>query len=269
MRREEPSATKLNAEHREDYLRRMTTIAERAMDRLRGGRDDLHPVLWRLTTEQVARTLADFIDANIKLFSGRAERVPSYLEVSFGQRRRRGVSDELSSPDKLVLDLKDEEPASIAGKIDRIDQVTGTPGGFVVVDYKTGKSLASAKQIERGTSLQLPLYVLAAERVLLKDEGARALSAELYGLREQKPKVLMRRTGSKDDEAEWTNLIETVVGCVGEYVGGIRRGEFPVFVREDQRCPAHCEFKRICRYSERRALKKSEGWKPWMHRKKE
>ena len=53
------------------------------------------------------------------------------------------------------------------GRIDRIDRIDE---GLIIFDYKTGSkaSISSDLQIERGESLQLPLYAFAAERCIGK-----------------------------------------------------------------------------------------------------
>ena len=273
LRSQAPEATVLEAGRLEEYVTLIEDVLERRMNRLKGGRDDLHPALWKLTGERVRRTLRGFLDAQIRLLSGPGRRRPSAFEVSFGLRRRRGVSDELSTTERFVLDCADEQAVSLAGKIDRIDVLGEDGDAFVVMDYKSGRSLPSRRDILLGTSLQLPLYVLAAQNVIFKGTQSTAASAEVYGLAEQKRSELRKRpTGTDADkaaqDAKWGQLIETATGFVRDYVGGIRRGQFPVFVRDERTCPSHCEFRQVCRYSERRALKKARGWKPWFHRRK-
>ena len=82
---------------------------------------------------------------------------PRYFEVSFGQER------ELKYPE-----LSCREPITIGdvrmtGKIDRIDIGNGT---FNIVDYKTGSSTVRMPEILSGRSLQLPIYLQTAKKLL-------------------------------------------------------------------------------------------------------
>jgi len=257
--------TVLTESHRSEYLELMTRLAEVRIGRLCAGREDVHPVLWRLAQERIEQTLSAFVKTQIDLLSGPPERRPAYLEISFGLRRRRGVSDERSTGDRLVLRSEGEEPISVAGKIDRIDVIEDEPGGFVIVDYKSGHALPTKSDLARGSFLQLPLYVLAAEEVLFAGRALRAAAAELYRLYDQKTVCFLKRASGDKDDVQWTESLDAAAGFVFQYVGGIRRGEFPVVLAEGASCPAHCEFRQICRYSERRVLKKTAGWKPWFH----
>ena len=103
---------------------------------------------------------------------------PRFFEFSFGSAAKLGVQDPKSSQEPLVLhgDTPDQK-VNLLGKIDRID--VAADGRFMVLDYKTGRIPANIKEIQRGTSLQLPIYLLAAEH-LLADEGLSEGSAGAY-----------------------------------------------------------------------------------------
>ncbi len=94
--------------------------------------------------------------------------VPHRFEVVFGQEDK----DAASQP-PLILG---EGPAAVRlqGKIDRIDLIP-TPGrtGFRVIDYKSGAS-PSKKDVKEAIYLQLPLYALAIERIVLARGGGSA-----------------------------------------------------------------------------------------------
>ncbi len=63
---------------------------------------------------------------------------------------------------------------SLSGRIDRID--IGVVGGqlvFNILDYKTGNSKNfKSRNAETGVSLQLPLYALAVQELLMIDRRA-------------------------------------------------------------------------------------------------
>ncbi len=88
--------------------------------------------------------------------------IPSYYEVNFGQ------PGEPADPQ-----LSHSKPLSIGnvrmkGKIDRIDVDSGT---FTVVDYKTGGSTIRMAEILSGRSLQLPIYLQIARKLLETHRG--------------------------------------------------------------------------------------------------
>lgn len=272
LRRRGPDGTALVPAEHERYRDLMRELTGRRLERFRAGRPDLNAVLWDLAAEGIAENAQEFVDAQLERLTHSPGRLPAYLEVSFGLPRTFGHADELSTASRLELEIPDEPSVHIVGKIDRIDLVQGPPAGFIVTDYKTGRRLRGEPDIRQGLFLQLPLYVLAAERVLLREERE-ALAAELYSLREQRFKPLLQRyrkagTEHQEEDPAWRELLELATNFVAEYVTGIRRGEFPVLIRGES-CPGHCEFRRICRYTERRAFKKQTDWKPWFHRRRE
>ena len=92
--------------------------------------------------------------------------VPHRFEVVFG---REDDEDAASHP-ALVLG---EGPVAVRlqGKIDRIDLIpTAGRTTFRVIDYKTGTS-PSKKDVKEAIYLQLPLYALAIERIVLRARG--------------------------------------------------------------------------------------------------
>ena len=113
--------------------------------------------------------------------------VPSYFELAFGPRSAShgDAPDPASSATPLVISSPDGD-VEIAGTIDRVDR---TPNGeaVVVTDYKLsrGKQL---KEMLAGTSLQMPLYLLAMEQVF----GLPAVAAVYRPLREEGPYWLFR-----------------------------------------------------------------------------
>ena len=64
----------------------------------------------------------------------------------------------------LAIPLPDGERAVLAGTIDRLDIFEGKDGKYVrVIDYKTGQKTFSYSDLCGGLTLQLPLYLKAAE----------------------------------------------------------------------------------------------------------
>jgi RecB family exonuclease len=188
---------------------------------------------------------------------------PAHFEVAFGEPDADG--DALSTSRALEFQVGDE-CVPICGRIDRID--VGTHGGrtfFNVIDYKSGDAGGfTADAALRGTALQLPLYVLAAERVLLAERGATACLAGYWSPASGgfKPRTLVAgRAAPKgvEPDADWEVLREKLTSTVLALVRAMGRGEFPVF-SVDEECTGRCEFHTVCRVQQVRWLEKT--WEP-------
>ncbi len=188
-----------------------------------------------------------------------APMAPELFEVSFG----RGDQPPPST-DQSFDCVADGQAVRVSGRIDRID--TGTVAGETVcnvLDYKTGGPIAlSPESIKAGTTLQLPLYSLAATELLLADRDTIPWQAGYWYVREGgfRPRQALRMYRNDDGRIEldskWEEirdgLAETVVGLVRS----IRRGQFPV-CSTDPRCTGHCPFSTICRINQVRSLEKT------------
>jgi RecB family exonuclease len=185
---------------------------------------------------------------------------PAHFEVAFGRTASDG--DPLSTARALEFRVGDERVA-VCGCIDRLD--LGAHAGsacFNVIDYKSGDAGGfSADAALRGTALQLPLYLLAAERVLLADRGATACLAAYWSPATSgyKPRALVAghaaASGIAADPA-WEMLREQLASTVLALVRAIRRAEFPVFSADDE-CTGRCPFHTVCRVQQVRWLEKT------------
>jgi ATP-dependent helicase/nuclease subunit B len=199
--------------------------------------------------------------------------VPRYFEARFGPKNRRSQSEHdatLSTDEPYELAVG-QQRLKFTGTIDRID--VGRVGDtlvFNVIDYKTSASARlKPAQIESGTQIQLPLYAMAVAELLLADKQAAALSAGYWsirgkgfglGARSGGPLAIGEiRDGKVQMAASWLQLRETLLARIGEIVGGIRRGVFPVY-NEDKNCGQYCPFSTCCRIAHIRSLEKT--WPP-------
>lgn len=192
--------------------------------------------------------------------------MPTHFEVRFGLSKNAHQDDEdaLSTDETFAYDLGNGESIRLTGRIDRIDvgQVAGRPV-FNVLDYKSGKSSSLKREdIEAGTALQLPLYALAAEKLLLADRGAAPWRTAYWFVKEngygEKRALAMYELddGKLVPSGQWEALQETVRARVRDLVHGVRRAEFPV-LSADEQCAGRCEFGTVCRVNQARALDKT------------
>ncbi len=155
----------------------------------------------------------------------------------------------------LVLAAGTPNEVRIGGRIDRVDI---SADGFWVIDYKTGRrtnytpaDLAAFKKV------QLPLYALAVERVLLAGRPARPLGLAYWlvgdgGCRTVLPKSAVGWAVDADAWRAYTAVLETWVTDVASH---LRAGDFPLAPRSE-RCTETCRFGPVCRIGASRHLGK-------------
>ena len=162
---------------------------------------------------------------------------PKSFEIVFGSEDK----DSRSFP---ALTLGDGMVAvRLQGKIDRLD-LLHTPGGsgFRVIDYKTGSS-PSKSDVKESLYLQLPLYALAVERLVLK--GAAALHDVGYWRLSGDGFKTIRLPAWAEDQQRLENHVI-------DLVNHLRHGIFAVDPRKDD-CTQRCEFAAVCRIGQIRA----------------
>jgi ATP-dependent helicase/DNAse subunit B len=186
---------------------------------------------------------------------------PSHFEVSFGLEPR--SADPLSTAQPLELSHKGEE-LLLCGRIDRID--LGDREGqavFNVIDYKSGQSRGKRGDEPDGTQMQLELYAMAVEQLLLAERGAKPLAAGYWHVRQQGYRHWQSFDEAKSDgltpNDEWSQRAPQLLDHLFALVHCIRRGEFPMY-SADENCTRYCPFKTVCRVNHARALEKT--WRP-------
>ncbi|MFA4824789.1 MAG: PD-(D/E)XK nuclease family protein [Methanoregula sp.] len=175
--------------------------------------------------------------------------VPSLFEYSFGMGTT-ASDDPASSPEPVELASPDgERKVFIRGRIDRIDL---TPDGyFLIYDYKSGSQHPKTKDIEAGTALQLPLYLLAFEKIT----GNHGIGGGYYTIRREVDRSIVLADSAAKDlmisrprvSKDFAGMMQHSRDCAFAYIDGIRNGSFPL--PREEKCPnTYCEFKRICRF---------------------
>ncbi len=209
---------------------------------------------------------------------------PRFFEVRFGPGSRKSTSEsdaDLSTDEPFVLPLdvlpvdggdSGDELIRITGQIDRID--VGKVAGqtvFNVIDYKSGKAVKlKMAEVSAGRQLQLPLYAMAAEQMLLADFEAVAWQAGYWNIRQGGYEIKTRgssvmamreRVAEKIETAPiqttepWKTLRTEVLARVRAMVANVRAGNFPVY-NEDANCTGHCPISTVCRVAHIRSLDK-------------
>ena len=196
---------------------------------------------------------------------------PAHFEVAFGSQHH--AAGDATSQWDLVDPISRSDPFEFvcaaetirfSGRIDRIDigRVGGRPV-YTIIDYKSGRSeSATAAAIASGKALQLPLYALAAEQLLLQS-GAQPLHIGYWHPAVQgcKQAIALHEhdEGELRESLQWETLRKTLPHKVQSLVDGIRDGQFPM-ASSDLKCTSRCEFHTVCRVNQTRALDKQ--WTP-------
>jgi ATP-dependent helicase/DNAse subunit B len=182
---------------------------------------------------------------------------PEHLEKGFGMAPADG-----EEPVPPLVIAGDGVEVRLGGRIDRVDVAETDDGTFFwIVDYKTGRSSNySAASLRTFQRLQLTLYALAVERVLLAGRGARPLGLAYWLVTDTGPKVVLpgeRRPHAWFKSAdEWAKVCRLLEELVADLVRHIRAGDFPLAPRSET-CTETCPFAQVCRISQGRGVK---GW---------
>ena len=192
-----------------------------------------HPMAWGLERERLQMEMEEFIHEEVEKTG---EFFPRYLEVGFPPRPHEQTCDELDqSP--LHLHLDDQTVVALQGRVDRID-LTGDGLAARVVDYKTGKRGFKPEDFYGGRQLQLPVYALAAQKMLIP-RGVHHVMAQYYYVGSQGK---FRR-----DELSWETIRAIEVKLreiVAIIVQGILSGLF-ISTGDDDVCRI-CDYKAAC-----------------------
>jgi len=180
--------------------------------------------------------------------------IPTFFESTFGK-----LKDEENN--HSVLPEFKVDNVNVRGKIDRID-LNNESHKLNVIDYKIGGKKPTNTDLIDGLSLQLPLYMYAASKLIkvqmqydFEPEDAFIYSlrydSERFGKMNIKTKYLAKKL--EVTEGELINkLIEICKDSIKKYVNLISKGEFNLTKlkdRENKVCN-YCGFRSICRIEE-------------------
>ena len=257
------------------FAEQMSTLSGELLSDLKSDRP-LADGLLEIDVRRMAATLVDYHQQHARYDAFSAEwdepLRPAHFEVSFGPRHGddpdapggpADTDDPLSSGEPFEFDCGGQT-IRFAGRIDRID--LGRLAGqtvFAIVDYKSGRSeSAKAKAIVEGMALQLPLYALAAEKLLASFEAipARVAYWHVAGQGCKEAVVLHEHAGGKLRSSDaWRSLATLLPARVASLVRGVRLGQFPM-ASTDHRCTSRCPYSTVCRVNQVRSLGKQ--WQP-------
>jgi ATP-dependent helicase/DNAse subunit B len=215
--------------------------------------------LWRLEGRRLLRAAARYGDQWRKFLKPWRERgtapQPHLFEVDFGLTTVAGAT-----PYGPLVIRTAEVEVRVSGRIDRVDLAPLADGvGFWIIDYKTGRSQHyTGADLASFRKLQLTLYALAVEEVLLAGQGARPLGLAYWLVSEEGPKVALPGRNVLlwlDETQRWRQVRRQLEEWVAMLVGHIRRGAFPLAPRSEH-CTQTCPFGEVCRITQARSVPK-------------
>lgn len=203
-----------------------------------------HPMLWSLDREQILDDLAKVIAAEAAgsgTTSGATRWLPAHFEIRYGMEARRGAcEDPASTNEPVVFEIGPGRALQLKGRIDRIE--ISEAGLYArVTDYKTGRMTDYRDDVlAGGTAVQLPLYMLAAEKLL---------SVSRPGLRAREARYLSvdRKGGFKSvvfGAEALSARREGLAQILSTFVNGVARGVFFAYP-EPEMC-RFCDYRLAC-----------------------
>lgn len=188
---------------------------------------------------------------------------PEHFEIGFGLKPREGEI----VYDPLVIE-NEGHAVKISGRIDRVDVATLQDGttGFWIIDYKTGRGgYYNSNDLLEFRKLQLSIYALAVEKVLLEGQPAKPLGLAYWLVTDNGAKIVLPGSNSAkiqqwhDNDELWQQFRQELEHWVLTLVRSIREGHFPLHPRSDT-CTSTCHFGQICRINQSRATVAKRPW---------
>ena len=232
-------------------------ILRDASEELRGKRKEApigeNNLFWEMDIEKLRVALHKWLQAE-RTYD--IPVLPRYFEVGFGPKRGQSDSEFTRDPELSCTQPIAIGDVHMTGQIDRIDV---SNGAFNIIDYKTGSSTVRMPEILNGRSLQLPVYLQIAKKLLEEGGltelepaaglyhkvrldgctielgiGAKSQNGVVYNTYNGKDwKEVHSRNGQLLEDALFDERLVRVNGYVQQYVVSISKGNFPLITHVD------------------------------------
>jgi ATP-dependent helicase/nuclease subunit B len=227
-----PAALAGNAETR------MQAIAEEECDAAASRGETGYPAMWEADRAEIVEDCLRWL-AQERREPSTTSLPNSACEARFGPPYFGEEQVALSSDEPLEIKFEGGS-LRLVGRIDRVSWDTTPPSRFRVVDYKTGKVRDKrAGQLQGGRMLQLPIYVLAAAKLLGLDPVV-GEAAYVYPTRKGEFKTV---DWSAQTMAERHGEVRAMLR---EIADGIARGDFMVAPWDADKACRYCDLNGIC-----------------------
>lgn len=227
-----------SAERRESHLERLRAIADAACDEAESRGVTGFPLLWKSDRQTIVEDLIAWYDREVE-DAATAGFTHGTFELRFGSDERYDDSPEsdLSTAEPLVVEVEGGR-LELQGRMDRLNW-RSSPPGFRVIDYKTGRAWDTKDaSLAGGRALQLPIYLLAAAKLL--DMAPADGDAQYFYVTRRGDFRRVRFPGATLTERQGD--FHTVIGGLAE---GIGRGDFHLEPDDGKNC-RFCDFNSLC-----------------------
>ena len=136
------------------------------------------------------------------------------------------------------------------GVIDRVDR-DETNSCLRVLDYKSGRTAYSDKDITEGRALQTSLYAVVVEDQL----GERVAFSAYLLIPKREFSGDIKATGSIREE----QIVQLAIDRAAQFVENIRRGDFPALPSKPGNCQTYCDYYNLCRVNRQAIAKARRG----------
>lgn len=196
--------------------------------------------LWRQERELLLRRLRALVEADfspsapLNQFAGGEARRPFALEMNFG----------LGDEEPVTIPIGQGQSLRVRGSIDRVD-LAGDK--LIVVDYKTGTSPISKREMQAGRHFQMMVYLLALEQMLAEENLTHTMRVgAFWHIRNLELSGVVDLSDVAPQQAE---LVAAGQAFIADYIVAARAGDFSVQPSKIQagKCFGYCEYYQLCR----------------------
>jgi superfamily I DNA/RNA helicase len=208
-----------DAEH---LLELLPAVARQVFDKAPDAYGFRPTPLWDVQRRELEQILAQTLTA---LVEATADSVPVAQEQVFGMR---------GQPPLVVRGDGDE--FRVRGFIDRVDR--DADGRLCIIDYKSGSTPISGRDLVEGRRLQIALYALAARDALALGDIGDGFYWHITSAKTSSLKL-------KRFEGGVNGALDTAIAHAFKHVAGVRAGRFPPSPPAAG-CPGHCPGASFC-----------------------
>ncbi|HTD48530.1 MAG TPA: PD-(D/E)XK nuclease family protein, partial [bacterium] len=239
----------VRAEGLDECRRRLRTIADEVCAAFEKSGAVGYRFMWEVERARILTDLEGVLSFELAEPPGF---VPAYFEARFGPTPAWVTPPPGSMPRPLELPV-DGRPMRFTGFIDRID--LDQRGAARVIDYKTGMVYGEkSDQFRGGQSLQLPLYIRAADAMLAHHGIAARTSDAFYYYATGKggyKRVGFSRQTLETRSGEFTVILKTIAD-------GIAAGVFPQRPGKNGDHCRYCSFQPVCGHGRVRLVERKQ-----------
>ena len=221
--------------NRDEVLDTMEHLAVEEFNRRAAGFRDAFPGIARVECHRIVEKLKKHVILHHE--AGAGGWLPQHFEVTFGEALK-SQHDPLSIPKEFTLPLGEERYA-FTGRIDHIE-LNEDGSQAMIVDFKSSVGSIAQKDIVAGSDIQLTLYAMVLESLLLPGSECVETRYLEIGTHKKCGTVASKKTETRAN----------ALARIGDSIHGIQRGAF--HPTQNEKSCKYCPSNKVCRYEEGR-----------------